>query len=845
MTIASRRERIYNALPDPVTGYELNPDFSPFTIIVPEDTVNLVTNPSVEGKVTTGYAAVGGAMAADYGWQAYGACGLKLTPAVSTESGFYFGTVAMAAGSTYTASITIQGEAGKIYYIYFATTAGALLGSKRAWVGTGHKQRIFVTYAESSSTTRRIYVTRSAQYTDQHIFYADGLQVEEKPYPTTFVDGSLTGFVLNQVDFYWNGTPGASTSTRTAQTRAGGREVNILDFGFRVLAIVGLGMATLVDQSLPMPGRGELAQGTGTTSREFSLVGALNFDTPRHGQALRDALINVFKPDATVLEQPMILRYQACDDEGVQTGESLDIICKYRSGLEGNINNNNGERLALTFKQYIPFMRGTYSGGVELGYQQTIANANGILMRSSAMGQWQAMGTGANVGPVSAIVEMPDGSIIVGGNFAQMGGVANTAYISRWNGSAWSALGTGTNGQVYALSLAPNGDLYVGGAFTGAGGVANTTHIAKWNGSVWSPLGTGMDGTVRSLLFADYGTMYTGGLFTTAGGVTAKGIAQWDGSVWTSVGDGTLAGFAAGVYSLAMWPGTYLYVGGSFTAIGGVTAANIARFSLLTSTWLPLDTGTNGAVFVLTFGRDVSLYVGGAFTSAGGVPAYHIARWNGSFWYSLGYGSGNGVSGTAGPQVLSMAFDTNNDLYVGGTFLTAGGVPIVDSSAIWNGSYWSPLDVDLPGTPDYVSVIIFDKNRNLYFGFNDTGSAISATVTVTNSGTTVSYPVVTFTGPGTLRQLKNYTTGKSIYFDLTLLAGEVAVLSLDPMHISFTSSFRGNIFSTILPGSNLIFPLQPGANNISTYLYGSTSAASAITMSLVYAYWSIDGAVFK
>ena len=189
MTIASRRERIYNQWPDPVTGYEISPSNGQFSVIIPEATTNLVTNPSVEGLVMTGYTAVGGMRAATYDWQAYGASGLELTPAVSTESGFYYGTIALAAGTTYTASVTIQGEAGKTYYIYFASTAGAVLSAKRPWIGTGHKQRIWVTYPEATGASRRVYVTRDAQYPDQNPFYADGLQVEAKPYPTLIVTG--------------------------------------------------------------------------------------------------------------------------------------------------------------------------------------------------------------------------------------------------------------------------------------------------------------------------------------------------------------------------------------------------------------------------------------------------------------------------------------------------------------------------------------------------------------------------------------------------------------------------------------------------------------------------------
>jgi hypothetical protein len=36
-------------------------------------------------------------------------------------------------------------------------------------------------------------------------------------------------------------------------------------------------------------------------------------------------------------------------------------------------------------------------------------------------------------------------------------------YIARWNGTSWSALGTGMNGSVSALAVLPNGDLIAGG----------------------------------------------------------------------------------------------------------------------------------------------------------------------------------------------------------------------------------------------------------------------------------------------------------------------------------------------------------------------------------------------
>ena len=48
--------------------------------------------------------------------------------------------------------------------------------------------------------------------------------------------------------------------------------------------------------------------------------------------------------------------------------------------------------------------------------------------------------------------------------------------------------------SVYALAVSGT-DLYAGGCFTTAGGSA-ANYIAKWNGSAWSALGSGMNNCV-------------------------------------------------------------------------------------------------------------------------------------------------------------------------------------------------------------------------------------------------------------------------------------------------------------------------------------------------------------
>jgi hypothetical protein len=67
-------------------------------------------------------------------------------------------------------------------------------------------------------------------------------------------------------------------------------------------------------------------------------------------------------------------------------------------------------------------------------------------------------------------------------------------------------------------------DLYAGGGFTMAGGVA-ATNIAKWDGTNWSALGSGMNHGVSALAVSG-NELYAGGSFTTAGGKVSAYLAK-------------------------------------------------------------------------------------------------------------------------------------------------------------------------------------------------------------------------------------------------------------------------------------------------------------------------------
>jgi hypothetical protein len=80
------------------------------------------------------------------------------------------------------------------------------------------------------------------------------------------------------------------------------------------------------------------------------------------------------------------------------------------------------------------------------------------------------------------------------------------------------------NNTVSALAVI-GPDLYAGGNFTTAGGIL-ANHIAKWDGNSWSALGSGTDGNVSALATDGSGHLFVGGSFYLAGTNVSPYIAQ-------------------------------------------------------------------------------------------------------------------------------------------------------------------------------------------------------------------------------------------------------------------------------------------------------------------------------
>ncbi|MCC7065414.1 MAG: hypothetical protein IT456_21580 [Planctomycetes bacterium] len=297
--------------------------------------------------------------------------------------------------------------------------------------------------------------------------------------------------------------------------------------------------------------------------------------------------------------------------------------------------------------------------------------ARALVLFDPATGEFAPIASSLQ-GFVHALQVMPNGDLIVAGNFTSVDGVTASS-IARFDGASWSPIGTGIAGSVAALAVLPNGDLVAGGQFlTGQG----ASHLARFDGTAWVPLGAGpgtAQSSVASLLVRNNGDLVAGGLFYSPAGLYRAAL--WNGSSWAP-----LWGLTTGSVLALAESGGELVAGGTFGPLSGSNSSFLAKH--VGGQWVPAGLGTNGPVYSMHSRANGDLVLGGAFTSVDGVPANHTALWNGSQWSALGSGIGS--------NVMALSSTAAGGLYAGGSFSTAGSGAAANVAAFL-GTDWHAL----------------------------------------------------------------------------------------------------------------------------------------------------------
>lgn len=674
-------------------------------------------------------------------------------------------------------------------------------------------------------------------------FYVDGIQVEAQSQPTTYCDGTQPGCA-------WDGAANASTSTRSGQSRAGGKPQDLYDdYGFFVERVVGAGSVTPtigLDPYALLPGA-EL-NSIKLEPRHFTLVGKFIADSEQELHDNRQALITALAADSFPDNQPVILRFF-----GARVPKQISVY--YQGGLEGDLaafynktfapaedskwedTSRFVEKATIQFVAVDPMWYEIGESASTLS-SSVSATFRTIAARLNSTGQWSPLGppgAGGSYNTVWAIAE--DATYLyIGGDFLNWDGIAAADNIVRYNKQTgvYSAMSNGLNDIVYAIAVAPNGNVYIGGKFLNADGVAAADYLTVWNGTSFAAVGVPNTGTaaitnVKTLCFGVTGILYIGGNFTNWNNIgAADQIVSWDGTAYAALSTGKAAGGDPDfhVWTIVNLPNGDIAIGGDF--VGFAAEWNGSAFTTL-------GANLDNVVASLMVDSSGVLWAAGQFT----VPVLGLARFTGSTWVA----AGSGLSGGGG--AVSGAVDSNNNIYVGGAFTSAGGLTVADRVAIFNGYAWSPIDFDFPGNPN-VRVIFSSRfldpvtgQSNIYFGFNTTGTGVYAgsTATVSNGGSSSSYPKIIFTRSGgttaTIIQVKNETTDLRLLFNYSLLDGETLTIDLNPKNKTVISNFFGSRLDAILPQSDFgAWSLQPGNNNITNLV--ATSGSPTVTVYLLW-----------
>jgi uncharacterized protein (TIGR02145 family) len=330
-------------------------------------------------------------------------------------------------------------------------------------------------------------------------------------------------------------------------------------------------------------------------------------------------------------------------------------------------------------------------------------------------------------------VAVSGSDVYAAGNFSSIGGqaiehIAKLNYTSGTVNASWNA-----NSDSYINEMVINGsDIYVGGTFYNIGGQSRQ-YFAKLfasNGQAdlqWNPV---VDLNANSIVI-DGSYIYLGGSFTTINGQSKYRIAR------LNISDGSVDNYwnpsASGSINTIAISQSEVCIGGEFNSVSGISRNGIVRVSnstnLIDESWNP-NPNTNSNIYSI-FIKNADIYVGGTFTSIGGTSIGRLAKLN-SYNSSADVNWNPGATGDVNVIVVK-----DNDIYVGGNFTSIGGssrmrIAKLDAASGTANSSWNPTAngrvraISIYNNEIYVGgdfTFIGGYDRNKLAKLNDTNGA--------------------------------------------------------------------------------------------------------------------------
>ena len=298
-----------------------------------------------------------------------------------------------------------------------------------------------------------------------------------------------------------------------------------------------------------------------------------------------------------------------------------------------------------------------------------------------------------------------------------------------------------------------------------------------------------------------FGNVYIAGNFQDDG-LHSMRVAKWSGNQWQILGDRFSGGRAK---AIAVDGNGNVYVGGAFEVATNsdgsqVDVLNIAKWNKAAGTWEALGGGVDGDVVALAVDSNNNVYVGGTLTrgfnpNGTEIDIMRIGKWNTAQtqWEPLG----EGLFSFSSNPTIALAVAANNDVIVGGDFTGAynPGHVLVHTEYIarWNGASWSTLGQGLtPNSSGGERVAgIAIDNANRIFV---AGAIASAT---NSNGTSVDGPLVYWDGTQWHRIAPSTTPFRldDIAIDG---AGKIYMLYSVDVSIKLVEAWNGSVWTALV-----------------------------------------------
>jgi Putative Ig domain. len=282
-------------------------------------------------------------------------------------------------------------------------------------------------------------------------------------------------------------------------------------------------------------------------------------------------------------------------------------------------------------------------------------------------------------GPVNAIAVQPDGRVLVGGSFPSLAGVS-IAFAGRVhaNGQLDFSFNPAPNFNVYAFGVQSDGSVVLGGGFSSLRGTGISAvprnHVARVSSTsgLDADFRPDVNGRVSTVALQSNGQVYVGGTFTSVGGLTRDSLVRLGAT--GSVDPSFKANVSGSVFAVQPLASGKVVIGGNFSYVNGVPRSNYARLNADGS----IDTdafnvSVSGPVYAIVEQSDGAVVLGGEFSVVRQTPSdpnltrNNLVRLKADTSVDMDW-----LAGTD-DHVNSLALQSDGKLVAGGAFNTAAG----------------------------------------------------------------------------------------------------------------------------------------------------------------------------